>query len=55
MQFTVSFEFIYKYCNQVHTKFENLLSISLESEQKQGREQIQFIALEVFIYLFIYI
>ena len=38
MQFTVFFEFIYSYWNQVHTKHENLLSILLESEQKQGRE-----------------
>ena len=38
MQFTVSFEFIYKYWNQVHTKHENLLTISLELGQKQGRE-----------------
>ena len=38
MQFTVSFEFIYRYWNQVHTKHGNLFSISLETEQKQGRE-----------------
>ena len=37
MQFTVSFEFICKYWNQVSTKHENLVSISLESEQKQDR------------------
>ena len=38
MQFIVSFEFTYRYWNQVHTEHENLLSISLESEQKQGTE-----------------
>ena len=38
MQFTLSFEFIYRYWNQVHPKHENLLSISLESEQKRGRD-----------------
>ena len=38
MQFTLSFEFIYRYWNQIRTKKENLLSISMESEQKQGRE-----------------
>ena len=38
MQFTVSFEFIYTYWNQVRTKHENLLGISLGSEQKQGKE-----------------
>ena len=38
MQFNLSFEFIYKYWNQVYTKHENLFSISLESERKQGRE-----------------
>ena len=37
MQFTTSFEFIYRYWNQVRTKHENLFSLSLESEQKQGR------------------
>ena len=53
MQFNLSFEFIYRYWNQVHTKHENLFSISLESDQKQGREYMQFIAVGVFIYLFI--
>ena len=48
-------KFIYRYRNQVHTKHENLLSMSLESKQKQDREQMQFIAIEVFIYLLIYI
>ena len=38
MKFAASFEFIYRYWNQVHTKDENLLSIELKSEQKQGRE-----------------
>ena len=38
MQFTVPFDFIYRYWNQVHTKHENLFSISMESEQKHGRE-----------------
>ena len=38
MQFNLSFEFIQGYWNQAYTKYENLLSISLESEQKQGRE-----------------
>ena len=38
MQFTMSFEFIYQYLNQVHSKHENLVNMSLESEQKQGRE-----------------
>ena len=38
MQFTVSFEFTYRYWTQVHTKLENLFSMSLESEQKQGRK-----------------
>ena len=51
MKFTVSFEFIYRYWNQVHTKHEKLFSISLESKEKQGRRQIQFI---VFICLFIF-
>ena len=36
MQFTDSFEFIY--WNQVHAKRENFLNVSLELEQKQGRE-----------------
>ena len=53
MQFTVSFEFMYRYWNQVHTKHKNLLCISLKSEQKKVREQMQFTAVEVFIYLFI--
>ena len=55
MQFAVSFEFIFKYWNQVHTKHENLFSISLESEEKQSRKQMQFIVVVVFIYLFIHI
>ena len=45
MQFALSFEFIYRYWNEVHTKHGslfsihgNLVGISLESEQKQGRE-----------------
>ena len=38
MQFTVPFEFIYTYWKQEHTKRENLFSIWLEPEQKQGRE-----------------
>ena len=38
MQFNQSVEFIYRYWNQVYTKHENLFSISLESEKKQGRE-----------------
>ena len=54
MQFNLSIEFIYGYWNQVYAKNENLFSISLESEQKESREQIQFIAVEVFIYLFIW-
>ena len=36
MPFALSFEFIYRYWNQLHTQHENLLSIPLESEQKQG-------------------
>ena len=38
MQFNLSFEFIFRHWNQVYTKHENSFSISLESEQKQGRE-----------------
>ena len=38
MEFTVSFEFMYRYWNQVHAKHENFLSISMEPEQKRGRE-----------------
>ena len=53
MQFNLSFEFTYKYWNHAYTKHENLFSISLESEQKQGTKYMQFIAVEVFIYLFI--
>ena len=53
MQFNLSVEFIYRYWNQVYTKLENLFSISLESEQKQGRELMQFIVVDVFICLFI--
>ena len=34
----LSFEFIYRYWSQLHTKHENLFSISLESEERQGRE-----------------
>ena len=37
MQFTVSFEFIYRYWNKVHIKHENMFWISLELEHKQGR------------------
>ena len=37
-QFPVSFEFTYRNWKQVHIKHENLLRISLESEQKQGRK-----------------
>ena len=36
----------------VQTKHDNLFSILLLSEQKQARKLIQFIAVEVFIYLF---
>ena len=49
----MSFEFIYRYWNQAYTEHENLFSISLETEQKQDRKRMQFIAVEVFIYLFI--
>ena len=38
MQLTVPLEFIFRYWNQVRTKLENLFSISLESEPKQGKE-----------------
>ena len=38
MQFAVSFKFGFRYWNKVHTKHKHLLSKSLESEQKQGRE-----------------
>ena len=41
MQLTVSSEFTYRYWNQVHAQHENLLSISLESEQKQCRESLR--------------
>ena len=41
-----------RYWNQAHTKHENLFSISLISEQKQAREEMQFVAVEVFINLF---
>ena len=41
MQLTVSSEFTYRYWNQVHAEHENLLSISLESEQKQCRESLR--------------
>ena len=37
MQFTLSFKFIYRYWNQIHTKHGILFSISLETEQKQDR------------------
>ena len=40
-----------RYWNQVHTKHENLFSI-LVSKQKQAREKMQLIEVEVFIYLF---
>ena len=55
MPFTVSFEFIYRYWNQGHIKHEKLFSTSLKSEQKQGRELMLFMSVEVFIYLFIFI
>ena len=51
----MSFEFVYRHWNQVYTKRENLFSTSLESKQKQGREQMQFTAVEIFIYLFIWL
>ena len=51
MQFTVFFEFTYKYWNLIRTKQEILLNISLELKQRKGREQMQFIPVEVFIYL----
>ena len=35
MQFTVPFGIIYRYWNQVHSKYDNLFNISLEPEQKQ--------------------
>ena len=41
-----------RYWNQVHTKHENLFCTSLVSKQKQAREEMQFIVVEVFIYLF---
>ena len=54
MQFSLSFEFIYRYKpDQVYTKHENLFSISLKSEQKQDRKKMQLNAVEVFIYLFV--
>ena len=34
----MSFESIYRYCNQINNKHENLFSISLESEQKHKAE-----------------
>ena len=37
MQFNLSFEFMHGYWNKVYTKHEKFSSISLESEQKQGR------------------
>ena len=45
----------YRNSNEVHTKHGNLF-VSLESEQKQGRDELQFIAVEVIIYsrLFIF-
>ena len=55
MQFTVPFGFMYRYWNQLHTKHENLFSISLESEQNQGTEKLQFVAVEVFIYSPVYL
>ena len=54
MQIAVFFEFIHRYWNHVHAEQKHLLSVWLESEQKQGREQMQFVA-DTFIYLFIYI
>ena len=44
MQFNLPFEFIYRDWNQVFTKHKNSFSISLVSDQKQGREEMQFIA-----------
>ena len=40
-----------RYWNQVHTKHKKLFSI-LVSKQKQAREKMQLIEVEVFIYLF---
>ena len=37
-QFPVCFEFICRHWNQVHIKHENLLRISMESGQKEGRK-----------------
>ena len=34
----MSFEFIYRYRNQVHTKHENVFIILVESEEKQSRQ-----------------
>ena len=54
MQFTVSLE-LYIDIGTRYIPDKNLFSISLESEQKQGREYMQFMAEEVFIYLFMFI
>ena len=35
MESIVLFNFIYRYWNQVHSKYDNLFNISLEPEQKQ--------------------
>ena len=47
--------YIYRCWNQVYTIHENLFSISLELEQKQGRKEMQFITVEVFIYISVYL
>ena len=36
MQFIVSFEFVYRYWKQLHTKHENLFSISLNQSRNYG-------------------
>ena len=54
MQFTVSLE-LYIDIGTRYIPDKNLFSISLESEQKQGREYMQFMAEEVFIYLCLFI
>ena len=38
----------------MHTEHENLFRISLESEQKQARQYMQFIIVEVFVCLSIF-
>ena len=37
-KFTVLFEFISRYWNQVHAKLEKFFRTSIQSEEKQGRE-----------------